>query len=170
MAYDDPFWRTRPLQYAVVLFYSIVVCLLWVPVFGVRRIARYAREIGVESWPQTNGTISGGDVNVIHGWILDYAVSRLEYTYRVGGEYFAGRVTRQYADEQAAWDFVDARRGKNALIRYRDDKAETSVLREADQRFLWGPELQPGFFVQVWRHWSDELRREPSAVRDDEEL
>ncbi|HEV2395608.1 MAG TPA: hypothetical protein VGS27_01530 [Candidatus Sulfotelmatobacter sp.] len=170
MAYDDPLWRTKPLQYAVFFLYSVVVAIIWLPAFGLRRIARFARESGVETWPRADGSITGGEVKVIHGWILDYAVGQLEYSYRVSGEYYAGNITRQYADEQTAWEFVDARRGRSAAIRYRDGKTETSVLREADQEFLWEPQPTPGFFIQLWRHWCDELRLEPRSARKDEEL
>jgi hypothetical protein len=169
MEFEDEFWRTRPLQYALALFYSFIVVLFWLPAFAVRHLARFAKEAGVEGWPPTNGSITGGDVKVIHGWILDYAVGHLDYSYRVHGEYYAGGLTRQYADEQAAWDFVDACRGRDALIRYRDDKAQISVLREADQQLVWNFEPVPGFFVQLWRHWCDQLRPEPKAVSDDEE-
>ena len=163
-------WRTRPLQYALAFLYSVVVALFWFPALGLRRIVRIAKEMDVESWPRADGSITGGGVKVIHGWILDYAVGHLDYSYRVSGEYYAGGITRQYADEQAAWEFVDTRRGRNAMIRYRDDKPQISVLRERDQEFLWGPQPQPGFFIQLWHHWCDELRPEPRTPRNDEEL
>jgi hypothetical protein len=169
MEFEDEFWRTRPLQYALALFYSVLVVLFWLPAFAVRQLVRSAKESGAEGWPHTNGSITAGDVKVIHGWILDYAVGQLDYGYRVHGEYYAGSITRQYADEQAAWDFVDAFRGWDALIRYRDDKAQSSVLREADQQLVRNFEPVPGFFVQLWRHWCDELRPDPKGVSLDEE-
>ena len=156
-------FRERGLGYFVVFLYSIVVAVLWIPVFLLHQGARLLREIGVESWPRAEGSITSGEVRATHGWILDYAVGQLAYSYHVRGEYYAGSITRQYADEQAAWDFVDARRGKSALIRYKDDKPQVSVFLETDQGLLWNPEPSPAFFTQLWRHWSDELRREPTG-------
>ena len=163
------FLRERGLGYLVVFLYSLVIAVLWIPVFLIRQGTRLLKEIGAESWPRADGAIAGGDVKVTHGWILDYAIAQLDYSYRVRGEYYAGSVTRQYADEQAAWDFVDARCKKNALIRYKDDKPEVSVLLEADQDLLWNTQPAPNFFSQLWQHWSDELRQEPTRNNTPEE-
>jgi len=161
MAYD-PFWRTRPLQYSIILLYSILIAVVWPLIFAVRRILRFLGEFGAESNPCADGTITTGDVRVIHGWILDYAVCELIYTYRVRDEYYSGTIVRQFADEQVAWDFVNARRGKTAQIRYKEQKSGASVLLESDQTLVWNPEPSPTFLAQLWRHWSDELRREPT--------
>jgi hypothetical protein len=126
------------------------------------------RELGVENWPRANGSIATTDVKVIHGWVVDYALGRLDYSYTVAGEYFAGSVTRQFPDEQAAWTFVDARRYKPVVVRYKDDKAQASVLRDADQDLSWREETGAGLFAMTWQHWCDELRREkPLDLHED---
>ena len=169
MAYD-PFWRARPLQYALEFVYSLILAVLWLPAFALRRIARFVRELGVDGWPRANGSITGGDVKVIHGWVVDYAIGRLEYGYRVAGEYYAGSLSRQYPDEQAAWDFVDACRDKPVVVRCKDDNAHVSVLRDADQELSWNNRTSARLPAMIWQHWRDELRREPETTSDDEDF
>ena len=125
-------------------------------------MGRFVREVGLEGWPRANGSITAGNVKVVHGWILDYALGRLDYCYRVAGEYYAGSITEQYPDEQAAWDFVDARRAKPVVVRYKDDNAQTSALRDADQEPSWTVGTGLSLYAMVWQHWRDELRGEPS--------
>jgi hypothetical protein len=170
MAYDSYLDESKPLAYAIRFLYSLIVVVLWIPAFILRRIGRFMREAGVESWPRTSGSITAGDVNVVHGWVVDYALGRLDYSYRVAGEYYAGSFTRQYPDEQAAWDFVDARRGKAVVVRYRDSNAQSSALWDADQEPSWTDQIAPGIFVMIWRHWRDELQSEAQLVPDNGDL
>ena len=137
MPYDSRLDESKPLGYAVAFLYSLVIALFWIPAFLVRRLSRVLSEIGVDSWPRANGSITGSNVKVVHGWVVDYALGRLDYAYRVAGEYYAGRITRQYPDEQAAWDFVDARQNKAVVVRYKDDQAQSSALRDVDQDLSW---------------------------------
>lgn len=158
----------RGLRYPVAFVYSVIVAVFWVPAFILRRVGRFVREAGTDSWPQANGSITSANVKVIHGWVLDYALGQLHYSYRVAGEYYAGRITRQYPDEQAAWDFVDAHRGNSVVVRYKDDKAAVSALRNEDQKLSWTAGASPGFLAAVWRHWCDELRGEPTFAADED--
>jgi len=170
MSYDSRPGQSKPLGYAVVFLYSFVIALFWIPAFVVRRVSRALTEIGVDSWPRTNGSITGSNVRVVHGCVVDYALGRLEYSYRVAGEYYAGSITRQYPDEQAAWDFVDARQDKAVVVRYKDDQAHSSALRDDDQDPSWNDAGGPGFLSMVWNHWRDELRTEEPTAPDDEDL
>jgi hypothetical protein len=154
----DPFWRARPLQYLIAFVYSLAVAVLWMPAFMVRWAGRLLREIGTENWRRANGSITGGEVKVIHGWVVDYALGRLDYSYRVSGEYYAGCVIRQFPDEQAAWDFADGHQGKSVVVRYKDENAASSVVRNGDQEPSWDEGRGSGLFAMVWQHWRDELR------------
>jgi hypothetical protein len=168
MAYDSR-QPDKGLGYAVAFLYSLVIAMFWIPAFLVRRLSHVLSEIGVESWPRTNGSITGSNVKVIHGWVVDYALGRLDYNYRVAGEYYAGSITRQYPDEQAAWDFVDARHNKVVVVRYKDDHPQSSVLRDIDQDPSWNDAVGPGLSM-VWNHWRDELSHEKPTAPDDEDL
>lgn len=132
MPYDSPLDESKPLGYAVAFLYSLVIALFWIPAFLVRRLSRVLSEIGVDSWPRANGSITGSNVKVVHGWVADYALGRLDYSYRVAGEYYAGCITRLYPDEQAAWDFVDARQNKAVVVRY--EGRPRSIVRPARRR------------------------------------
>lgn len=169
MAYDE-YPDEKGLRYPVAFLYSLVIALFWVPAFVLRRTARFVRELGAENWPQANGLVTGGNVKVVHGWVVDYAIGQLDYSYRVAGEYYAGSVNRQYPDEQAAWNFVDARRGKPVVVRHKDDKAQASVLLDADQDPCWSKGPEPSLPVMVWQHWRDELPGEEPQVQADKDL
>ena len=156
----------RGLRYVAGFVYSIVVAVFWIPAAVVRRIARTWREIGTEGWPRADGTITSGDVRVIHGWLIDYALGRLDYCYRVHGEYYSGHLVRQFADEQSAWDFVDSHRNQPVLARYRDDRAEVSVVRSSDQMMLSNETPVP-VSSQLWQHWRDLLGSEPKNKNDE---
>jgi hypothetical protein len=158
MPHDSQRGVSPELQFIAGTVYSTVVAVLWLPAFAVRRAARFAKEIGTGTWPRANGTITAGDVKVFHGWAVDYAVGRLDYSYRVAGEYYAGSITRQFPDEHAAWDFINARRDKPVVVRYKDDNAPSSALRDQDQEISWRT-VTPGrgFLITVWRHWCDEF-------------
>jgi len=166
MSFDD-YPENKGFVYAAAFFYSLVVAVLWLPAFILRRIARFLTEAGTDSWPRANGSITAFNVKVIHGWVVDYALGRLDYSYRVAGEYYAGSVTRQYPDEQAGWDFVDAHRNEPVIVRYRDDKSQISVLRAADQGPSWNSQPQAGLLEMVWRHLGDEVRGDPPSPDED---
>jgi hypothetical protein len=140
------------------VFYSLVVAVLWIPAFVLRGIGRSFKELGAESWPRANGSITNGNVRVIHGWIVDYAVGELEYSYRAASQYYAGRLARQFPDEQAAWDFVDGHRDQTVVIRYKDDRAESSALLESDQQPRWNGTPMLALVAMIRQHWRDELR------------
>ena len=166
MPFDD-YPEDNGLRYVVAFVYSVVVAVLWFPAFAVRRIARGWREIGTEGWPRADGTITSGDVIVIHGWLIDYALGRLDYCYRVHGEYYSGHLVRQFADEQSAWDFVDARRDEPVLVRHKDDRGEISVVLSSDQMML-SSETPVPLISQLWQHWRDLLRGEARDQADED--
>ena len=155
----------RGLGYLSLGVYSVLLAIFWGPVFVLRNLARFFREFGVDSWPRANGSITKPNVNAVHGWIVDLAVGELEYTYKVHGEYYAGKMTRQFPDEQAAWDFVDAHRDEPVVVRYRDDKPQFSHLLVADQGMGWLTGRDPGVFWQVWQHVRNEVRPRARAIR-----
>jgi hypothetical protein len=157
----DGYPEDRGFRYVIAFVYSVVIAVFWIPAFVIRHLSRTLREIGAENWARADGSITSGNVKVIHGWLADYALGRLDYCYKVHGEYYSGHCVLQFADEQAAWDFVDARRDKPVLVRYKDDRAETSVLRESDQLTFSNNSAPPDLASQIWQHWSDELRGEP---------
>ena len=163
MAYAQYGTEEKAIGYIAALVYSIVVAMLWGPAFLARRFVRFVRETGTENWPRANGSITTGRVRVIRGWILDYAIGELDYNYTVRGEYYSGHLSRQFADEQAAWSFVDSVSGKSVVARYKDQNVSSSALREDDQEPSWLKQAAPGFLVQLQQHWADENQTDPFA-------
>jgi hypothetical protein len=165
----------RGLCYLGLGVYSVLLAMFWGPALILRNVARSFREIGVDSWPRAHGFITTSKVNAVHGWILDYAIGHVEYSYRVHGEYYAGSMTWQFPDEQAAWDFVDPHREEPVVVRYRDDKPGISIFLVPDQGPGWMFDGGPVVLAQVWQHLRDELqplawiRSLPSFSRDSPE-
>jgi hypothetical protein len=155
----------KALGYLSLGVYSVLLAIFWGPLLILRNIVRSFREFGVDSWPRADGSITNQKVNAIHGWVVDYALGQLEYTYRVHGEYYSGSVTRQFPDEQVAWDFVDAHRDEPVLVRYRDGKPEVSILLVADQSPGWTLNVGPSILAQVWHHVRNELRPRSGTPR-----
>jgi hypothetical protein len=156
-------WAGKAMGYVSLGVYSVLLAIFWWPALVLRKVATSFREFGVDSWPRANGSITKGNVKAAHGWILDLALGELEYTYRLRGEYYSGSMTRQFPDEQSAWDFVDSHRDEPVIVRYRDDKPEDSVLLVADQGVAWAPGPGPGLLSQVWQHLCNEIRPQAGA-------
>ena len=148
----------KGLGYLSLGVYSVLLAIFWGPALVLRKIATSFRELGVDSWQRANGSITNQKVNAVHGWILDYAIGQVEYTYRVRGEYYSGSMTRQFPDEQAAWDFVDTHRDESIVVRYRYDKPQVSFLLVADQGSAWLTSAESKVLWQIWQHLRNEIR------------
>jgi len=156
-------WAGKALGYVSLGVYSVLLALCWWPALVLRKIATLFREFGVDSWPRANGSITKRNVRAAHGWILDHALGEFEYTYRVHGEYYSGSLTRQFPDEQVAWDFVDSHRDEPVIVRYRDDKPQVSVLLVADHGMAWQSGARSKLFPQVWQHLRNEIQPQAAA-------
>ena len=142
---DDPFWKVRPFEYLAEYLFSIVLLLCSMMMAGLRKLVQWPINAKAEHWTIANGTVTTGNVDSFHGKINDYAVGRIGYSYNVNGDYYSGYLTRQFNDEQRAWDFVDARKDSQVLIRYKPNRPQIAVLRESDQS-QWPPELPFDFW------------------------
>ena len=67
-----------------------------------RKMLRCVRESQAEGWQVTSAQVTSGDVTVIHGRFLDYAIANVGYAYSISDAYYSGYVTRQFWDEQRA--------------------------------------------------------------------
>jgi hypothetical protein len=133
MDFDPFFWRVRALQYATEVVFSVLVVIFSGAAWVIRKVATLYRNSRSEHWPMTNGAITTCDVKTWHGRFTDYAIGTFGYSYRVNDDYYAGYYSSQFYDEQRAWEFIDARREKQLLVRYKADDPAVSSVREQDQ-------------------------------------
>ena len=57
------------------------------------------------------------------------SLARLGYSYRVEGERNSGYLTRQFADEQDAWDYIRPLKEQTMFIRYSPANPTVSAVR-----------------------------------------
>ena len=88
------------------------------------------------SWPTAPGRIESGEVSVVRGKGGKSATAILRYSYQASGEYYAGNHKEHFNDEQKAWDYVDAAKGRAVQVRHHPKRPEKSMLRAEDQTGL----------------------------------
>src|SRR5437868_15218237 len=101
----DPFERFRGFEYLSEYAFSLVVFVFSLGSGAMRRIVQWVQQTRAAHWTTTSGTITTANVDVFHGKVNDYAVGRLGYSYSVNSDYYSVYFTRQFNDEQRAWDF-----------------------------------------------------------------
>src|SRR5215467_3188296 len=80
------------------------------------------RRLRATHWPTTPGTIESGNVSTLRGRSryldreIETATAQLAYSYRLGGDYFAGYHTETFNDEQKAWSYVDGLKGQPVTV------------------------------------------------------
>ena len=127
------FYHERALQYAVLFIYSCALIVFAGMAFTLRKMFEAARESQAQNWQIVNGKVMTGDVKTRHGWFVDYALGQMGYAYEVEGNYYSGYFKKVYFDEQRAWSFIDSKKDKSIVVRYKANKASVSAIRKNDQ-------------------------------------
>ena len=102
-------------------------------IWSVARVIESRRKAAASSWPVTQGTVESGSVSVDGGGEGQRRFYNVElcYSYLVANEYWAGILERAFEEENQAYDFVDAMKGKALLVHYDPENACTSHVPEA---------------------------------------
>jgi hypothetical protein len=100
----------------------------------IRHWPEWLRRARSASWPAISGVIQNGGVSTIRGRTGDISTAQLSYSYKLDGTYYSGYHNETFNDEQKAWSYVDALRGKGVQVSYNPRKPDISVLRR--QRVL----------------------------------
>jgi hypothetical protein len=117
-------------QVPVHTWYALIVTV----VSGVAAAVRYWQRRGNEAWPITEGRIfDAAFFNTDHNDRRIGPHVRVQYSYKVEGEFYAGEVVKAFHTEAEAEDFA-ARypRDLQVLIRAHPQKPELSVMRDDD--------------------------------------
>ncbi len=104
-----------------------VFSVFWV-IASLKLWPQWLRKRTSGNWPAAMGTIEGGEVSALRSSKGEVATCNLNYSYRINGEYYGGVYSQQFFDEQAAYDFIDSRKGKAAQIKYNPHEPGISVL------------------------------------------
>jgi hypothetical protein len=117
--------------------------------FLIRRLPNSFRSLRGANWPTAHGRIETSGVNSVRVSSREYSLGELGYSYCVGGQRYSGYCSQQFADEQAAWDYVDSLKGREVTIRYHPDDPAISTLRACDQGVGFAPHLKPNSFFSL---------------------
>ncbi|MBZ5597400.1 MAG: DUF3592 domain-containing protein [Acidobacteriia bacterium] len=91
------------------------------------------RRLLASGWPTTPGRIEFGNVIPQRTRYKDLYKARLDYSYTVNNEYYAGYYEKLFVWETAADRFVEGMKGQMVFIRYKAEKPERSALSKEDQ-------------------------------------
>ena len=84
------------------------------------RLSRRRSLRRAQAWPITQAHIESAKILQIDGEIA--------YSYSVNGEYYSGSHKRQFGNEEEAFAFIDAFKGKTVLVNYDPGNHAVSVL------------------------------------------
>jgi hypothetical protein len=124
---------------------DLVVLLGFLAAFGFmyyrRRLPEWFRSARADGWRIAQGAVETGDVTVIRTAVegnarflqRELARATLGYSYQMDGNFYAGHYSQAFMDEQKAWDFVHAWKGRTLVVRCHPNRPELSVLRLKEQ-------------------------------------
>jgi hypothetical protein len=122
----------RALAYIGSIFLSVGIVVFGGFAFLCRELLHSLRERRADVWQPTTARVTSGDVTAIHGRGVDYAIGNIGYAFSVQDAYFSGYVTRQFWDEQRAWEFVDGCQNRQVMVAYKPSNPQASVLALRD--------------------------------------
>lgn len=104
-------------EFGTVVTAAAVFVVVWF-IASLKLWPQRLRKFTSSSWSTALATIEGGDVSRLQSSHGGVATCTLNYSYQVNGDYYGGTHSQQFFDEQAAYDFIDSRKGKAAQIKY----------------------------------------------------
>ena len=118
----DP-WKLLPLWQEIALSVAAACSGLWA----------WWRVRQAQSWPSTQGTISGAAARPTNDRRFKPWIGELTYSYVVNGEYYSGFHQIRARKERRAEELVSGWKGRMVIVRYSAKKHEISALLKSDQ-------------------------------------
>src|ERR1700733_6379447 len=109
---------------------TLLVLLVVGGLLSIRRWPEWFRRARSGSWPTVLGTVETAEVSTTRGrWAIatEIATARLGYSYSLNGSYYSGSHVETFNDEQKAWSYVDALKGRPVQVSYSPRKPEISL-------------------------------------------
>ncbi len=100
--------------------------------FFIKSLPTRLRAVRGAAWPIAQGRIETVAVSAFNTQ-KQIATADLGYSYYAEGELYSGYYSRQFHDEQTAWDYASGLKDKTVLVRYKPRHPEVSTLRVNDQ-------------------------------------
>ena len=99
----------------------------------VKRLPNWIRSIRGAGWPAVEGKVETVEVKSF----AEQSLAEIGYSYLVEGVRYSGYFSRQFADEQDAWSYVDPLKDQPIVVRCKPGAPDTSVLRLGEQSALF---------------------------------
>lgn len=112
-------------EFVVAVAYILLVTAL----LFLKRLPAWLRSVRGAGWPQAEGRVETVNVRTFS----EQSLAEAAYWYLVEGERYAGYFSRQFADEQDAWDFLRPLQGQSIFVRYKPGRPGISAVRMSDQ-------------------------------------
>ena len=101
-------------------------------------IVVWRRKRSARHWPMTYGTVELGiSTDLNNKWISD-----LSYSYKVGAEFYSGRIVLPAKSEGDADQQIRQWKGQVLTVRYSPKRPDISVIRAEDQQSWMGANLR----------------------------
>lgn len=107
--------------------------LVWLLIPAVGAAWAWFRARQAQSWPSTQGTVMGAQVQRATDSYIQPWLGRLSYSYVVNGEYHAGFHQFRNRTERKAEERIAGWRGRMVVVCHAPNKPEISVLLKSDQ-------------------------------------
>ncbi|HWY57320.1 MAG TPA: DUF3592 domain-containing protein [Terriglobales bacterium] len=111
---------------------AVATFLLTVGVLVTLELTQWHKFHGSGSWPIAQATVESAEVREVRTRHSHYYRAELAYSYAIGGSYYSGRFTKDFADESQAWDYAKRARAKTVGVRFHPKKFEPSRLVNED--------------------------------------
>lgn len=93
----------------------------------------YIKSLWAMGWSREQGRVEMTSVTARHARYFNFYVARLDYSYTVKTEYYAGYFEKIYLREGAADDFVSSMKSQIIWVRSNPNRPERSALLLQDQ-------------------------------------
>lgn len=112
---------------------ALLLVLLVASCLSLKRFPLWIRSIRSAGWPTAVGTVESVSVSTFS----EQSLAELAYSYIVEGERYAGHFSRQFADQQDAFDYIQPLQGRAIFVRYRPGDPNVSAVRLSEQDSLF---------------------------------
>lgn len=99
----------------------------------VKRLPDWIRSIRASGWPAVAGKVETVEVRSF----AEQSLAEIAYSYLVEGVRYSGYFSRQFADEQDAWSYVDPLKDQALVVRCKPGGPGTSAIRLSEQNPLF---------------------------------
>ena len=116
----------------IAFLFVLVLVAVWLLI---KRLPALMRSMRGANWPTAVGKVETVGVRTF----VEQSLAEIGYSYFVEGDRHSGYFTRQFAEEQEAWNYATPLKGQSVTVRYKTGAPNISTLRLEDQIPVFQP-------------------------------